>query len=198
MIVIGVTGTIGSGKSTVCRILAELGCFTIDADKVAHSTYRRGTRVWKAIVDHFGPEVQRPDGGIDRRALGQVVFHDSAARSWLNGVVHPATRESIERQLRRLEERGRRCAAVEATLLLEADWASLVDRVWVVVAPEDKVFERLERDRNQSPSATRARLSSQMPAQQQAAHADAVIENDGDIEALRAHVTRLYRALPDS
>ncbi len=191
------TGTIGSGKSTVCRMLAELGCPTIDADRVAHSTYRRGTRVWKTIVDHFGPEVQRPDGGIDRRALGQVVFHNSAARRWLNGVVHPATRESVQRRLRRLEQQGNRCAAVEATLLLEADWASLVDRVWVVVAPEEKVFERLERDRNQPPSATRARLSTQMPAEQQAAYADAVIENNGDIEALRAQVTRLYRALPD-
>ena len=123
------------------------------------------------------------------------MFRDAAERRWLNGVVHPATRESIKRRLRNLEKQGHRCPAVVAPLLLEADWTSLVDKVWVVVAPEDKVFQRLEQDRNQPPSVTRARLSAQLPQQQQVAHADAVIENDGDTGALRARVAHLYHAL---
>ena len=195
MTVIGVTGTIGSGKSTVCRILAGLGCPTVDADRVAHTTYRRGTRVWKAIVDHFGPQVQSPDGAIDRPALGRVVFQDERAREWLNGVVHPATRDRVERRLKKLKKQGSTCAAVEATLLLEAGWDKMVDHVWLVVAPEDTVVQRLERDRSQPGEATLARLAAQTPAEKQLPHVDAVIRNEGDIDELESQVRRLLQGI---
>lgn len=188
MIVIGITGTIGSGKSSACAILKELGCVVLDADRIAHATYRRGTRVWRTIIDHFGPRVQLPDGGIDRRKLGQIVFAEPAEREWLNELVHPATRASVERRLRNIERRGARCAAVEATLLIEAGWTSLVDELWLVVAPEDTVIHRLERDRSQPAEATRSRLSAQTPAEQLLPHADAVLYNEGDLDSLRNQV----------
>lgn len=196
MTVIGVTGTIGSGKSTVCRILADLGCPTIDADRVAHATYRRGTPLWKAIVERFGPRVQHPSGAIDRRALGLIVFNDAAAREWLNNLVHPATRVRVESRIEKLRKQGHRCAAVEAPLLVEAGWADFLDQVWLVVAPDDTVVRRLERDRGQSAEATRSRLSAQTPGEKQRAHADTVIVNDGDMRALRSRVAELLQTLP--
>ncbi len=188
MTVIGVTGTIGSGKSTVCGILSELGCTTLDADKIAHQTYRRGTRVWQSIIDHFGPQVQKPDGAIDRRRLGQIVFADLQARTWLNSLVHPAARKIVEGRLKKLKRQGVRCAAVEATLLIEAGWADLVDELWLIVASEDTVIRRLEKDRNQPAESTRSRLSAQTPAEEHLPHVDAVLYNDGNLKTLRSQV----------
>jgi dephospho-CoA kinase len=194
--VLGVTGTIGSGKSTVCRLLSEMGCPVIDADLEAHETYSPGTSVHRAIVAGFGEGILDARGAVDRAALGKVVFADPHALERLNAIVHPATRRRVARKLAHLRALGHEWAAVEATLIIEAGWRDLVDRLWVVAAPEEDVVERLRRDRGQAETRTRERLAAQMAAREMMTHADDVIYNDGDLESLRERVERLWRDLP--
>ncbi len=195
MKVLGVTGTIGSGKSTVCRILEQLGCPVVDADLEAHMTYRRGTRTWEAVVSAFGERVLTSEGEIDRKALGSIVFANDEALALLNSIVHPATRRRVKRRLTRLRNEGRAWTAVEATLLIEAGWLDAIDRLWVVTAPRDVVMARLARDRGQGAHAVRTRMARQMPAERMMEYADDIIYNDGDMQALEERVRALWNAL---
>ncbi len=196
MQVLGITGNIGSGKSTVGRLLEQLGCPVIDADLVAHRVYRRGSRTWRQVVETFGSRAVRGDGAIDRTWLGALVFSDARARQRLNAIVHPATRRSVQRRLAALRRKGHGWAAVEATLLIEAGWLDMVDRLWVVAAPEDAVVARLGRGRNLDEAEVRVRLAAQMPAGAKMERADDVVYNDGDAEELALRVRQLWNALP--
>jgi len=196
MRVIGVTGTIGSGKSTVCRMLKELGCPVIDADLEAHLSYAPDTSTYKEIVATFGERILDSRGNVDRSSLGELVFADPQARKRLNSIVHPATLQRVVSSLRQFAAAGHDWAAVEATLLIEAGWRDMVDRLWVVAAPEDSVVARLRRDRNQDEDHVRTRMSAQMPMLQMMEHADDIIYNDGDLEALRTRVESLWSHLP--
>ena len=195
MRVIGVTGNIGSGKSTVCHMLERRGCPVIDADMQAHETYRRKTTVWRGILSAFGPEVLGPDGEVDRTALGRRVFGDAAARERLNAVVHPATKRRVQRLLAGFRTQGYEWAAVEATLLIEAGWQRMVDNIWLVASPEALVIERLRRDRDQTGSESKARIAAQMSAIEKMEHADDIIYNDGSLEELEARVEQLWQGL---
>ena len=195
MHVIGVTGNIGSGKSTVCHMLERRGCHVIDADVQAHETYRRGTTVWRGILNAFGAEVLGPDGGVDRTALGKRVFCDAAARERLNALVHPATKRRVQRLLAGFRTQGYDCAAVEATLLIEAGWQRMVNSIWLVASPEALVIDRLGRDRHQPGPESKARIAAQMPAIEKMEHADDIIYNDGGIEELEARVEQLWQGL---
>jgi len=195
MQVIGVTGNIGSGKSTVCHMLEQRGCPVIDADMQAHKTYRRGTTVWRGIVDAFGQEVLGPDGEVDRIALGRRVFGDAAAREWLNALVHPATRRRVQRLLGGFRTQGYEWTAVEATLLIEAGWQRMVDCIWLVASPEALVLDRLKRDRDQTEAESKARIVAQMSAVEKMEHADDIIYNDGSFEELEARVEQLWQGL---
>jgi len=198
MHVIGVTGTIGSGKSTVCHMLERRGCPVIDADVQAHETYRRGTAVWRGIVSAFGAQVLGPGGEVDRTALGKRVFGDAAARERLNALVHPATKRRVQRHLTGYRTQGHEWAAVEATLLIEAGWQRMVDRIWLVASPEALVIDRLGRDRHQPGSESKARIAAQMSAMEKMEHADDIIYNDGGIEELEARVEQLWKALTNT
>ncbi len=195
MNVLGVTGTIGSGKSTVCGILEQLGCPVIDADREAHLTYKRGTRTWKRLIATFGDEILDMNGEIDREKLGGIVFADCRARERLNSIVHPATRRRVLKQLARLRDDGHSWAVVEATLLIEAGWQDLTDRLWVVAAPEEAVVARLGRDRGQKEQEIRRRLAAQMPAREKMERADEIIYNDGNLESLQERVQSLWHNL---
>lgn len=195
MHVIGVTGNIASGKSTVCHMLERRGCPVIDADKQAHETYRRGTAVWRGILSAFGPEVLGPDGEVDRTALGRKVFDDAAAREQLNAMVHPATKRRVQRLLAGFRTQGYEWAAVEATLLIEAGWRSMVDRIWLVASPEALVLNRLSRGRHQTGSESKARIAAQMSAVEKMEHADDIIYNDGSLGELEARVEQLWQGL---
>jgi len=193
--VLGITGNIGSGKSTVCHLLQQQGCPTIDADKEAHETYRNGTDIWREIVDMFGPDVLAADGEIDRISLGRKVFSNGTARERLNALVHPATRTRVEDYLARCRTEGHKWAAVEATLLLEAGWHDMVDRIWLVASPESLVIERLRQDRGQSETVSKARIAAQMSALEKVEHADDIIYNDGTLKDLRTRVDQLWQNL---
>jgi dephospho-CoA kinase len=192
MIAIGLTGGIASGKSLVSAMLAEKGVPVIEADKVGHQAYRRGTEAYRLVVEAFGAEVVVRDGEIDRKALGARVFGDGQARRRLEAIVWPAMRDMMEQRLGELRDRDMPVAVLEAAVLVEADWTPLVDEVWVVVVPEEVARERLVRRNGLVPEEATARIRAQLSNEERVRHADAVIDNSGSLEALRDQVERAW------
>lgn len=192
MIVIGLTGGIGSGKSEVSRILNELGAEVIDADRVGHEAYRPNTETWQAVVQAFGEEILQSDGEIDRRKLGPIVFSDPDAMARLNGIMHPRMRDMIRERLETLRGQGTEVAVVEAAILIEADWTSLVDEVWVTDSTEEMVVERVGRRSNLDADEIRRRIKSQMAREERAGHATVIIHNDEGIEQLKQRIHELW------
>jgi dephospho-CoA kinase len=197
MRVIGLTGGIASGKSLVAQWLAEHGAVVINADKVGHEAYRRGTETYRAVVDTFGPEVVGLDGEIDRKALGAKVFADPTARRRLEEIVWPAMRRMMEERLAELRAQGTPVAVLEAALLIEADWLSLVDEVWLVTASPETARRRLMERNGLTPEQAEARLRSQLSNEKRRAYADVVIENDGTLEELRRAVDAAWAAFQE-
>lgn len=193
MLTIGLTGGIGSGKSEVADILRELGAQVIDADLVGHETYRRGEPAWDQVVEAFGSGVVGQDGEIDRGRLGRIVFGDPGSLKRLTDIVWPRIREGLEKRITRERDNGDTTVlVVEAAVLFEAGWDRLFDEIWVVTAPEADVLERLERQRNQKPAQTRARLRAQMTNEEREQRADVTVRNDEDRAALAATVRQLW------
>jgi len=195
MNVLGLTGNMGSGKTSVGEILRDLGCPVIDADKEAHRTYKAGSQTWQQIVDAFGDTILTPDGEIDRQVVGRKVFEEPEALARLNAIVHPATRARVERRLREFEQDGHFWATVEATLLIESGWQDMVKRLWVVAAPIDLVVARLSISRKLSEDEVRSRIASQMAVEEKMALADDIIYNDGNMDDLRRRVEQLWHTL---
>ena len=192
MLVIGLTGGIGTGKTQVSTILEGLGAAIINADLLGHEAYRPHTEAWQEIVAAFGEGVLTTDGEVDRKKLGAIVFNDSEALRRLNAITHPRIYRMVEEQIRRLSEKGRGVVVVEATLLLEADWTSLVDEVWVTTASDDQVVRRLSSRNNLDEEAIRARTRVQMPQSERIKYADAVVDNTGSLAELRERVRQLW------
>jgi dephospho-CoA kinase len=194
--VIGLTGGIGAGKSTVTQILEELGAVVIDADKVGHQIYLPEMQAWREIVEAFGQDVLNADRTIDRQALGKVVFADPEALSTLNRIVHP---KMFTRMAELIDEQrtrdGVKAIVVEAAVLIEANWQGLVDQVWLVVASEAVVIERLARQRNLSPEQIRTRIAAQLSNEERLKHAHVVIRNDGSLDEVRATVRQAWNQL---
>ncbi len=191
--VIGLTGNIGVGKSTVMALLAELGAVGIDADKVAHQVMDPGQPAYEQIVARFGPQIA-PDGGpIDRLRLGQIVFSDPAALADLEAIVHPAVFQAIQR---RVAQASAPVVVIEAIKLLEAGLSrQLCDQVWVVTAPRGQQIQRLMRSRNLSEAEAILRIDAQPPQAEKIAQADVVIENDGSLAEVRAQVEWAWQRL---
>jgi dephospho-CoA kinase len=195
-VIIGLTGGIGSGKSVVGAMLAELGAHVIDTDKVGHRVYACGSDGWRQLVDAFGDGILAADGSIDRKRLAAIVFADPDRRSALNAIVHPLIFQEILRDI------GERRAAgftghvvLEAPVLLEAKGSGMVDRIWVVTAPRDTVHARLAASRDLTPDEIEARMAAQLSDDERRASADVVIENTGDLEALRQRVAAAWASL---
>lgn len=183
--IIGVTGPIGAGKSTVLSILRELGAEVIDADKVAHEVMEPSGAAYKAVISLFGTDVLQPDGRIDRARLARIVFNDPEALKRLEAAVHPAVFEEVKR---RVALSQKPVVALEAIKLLEAGLSiTLCDEVWVVVVDEDVQIQRL-RERGMSKPEVRRRLAAQLPRSQYERRADVVIDNSGNKGALRRQV----------
>ena len=195
MIVIGVTGGIASGKSTVSRMLSELGAVVIDADKVGHEAFRPHTEAWRKVVAAFGKSILGQNEEIDRSKLSQLVFNDPKALKRLNRIMHPLMHRIVEQKIEALRHQGVEVVVLEATLLIEAKWTDLVDQVWVTIAPEAKVIERLCTQKGFTEEQAKARINSQTPISQRAKQADVVIRNDSDVDMLKKKVEELWRNL---
>jgi len=195
MITVGLTGGIACGKSEVAAMLAAKGASVINADLIGHEVYRRGTDEYLQIVAAFGTDVIGQDGEIDRRRLGAKVFDDPAARERLQAIVWPAMRRMMEERLAEFERQGVQIAALEAAVLIEADWLPLVDEVWVVEASPDVARQRLMAYKGLSSSEAQARLDAQISSEERRRHADVVIDNGGSLEETRRQVERLWAGL---
>jgi dephospho-CoA kinase len=186
MLTIGLTGGIGSGKSTVAQILGEFGAPILDADKVAHTTYAPGAPAYDAVIAAFGAQVVAADRTIDRKKLGSIVFGNPERLNQLTSIVWPATRESIRRNVGELRASGAKLPiVVEAAILIEANWQPLFDEIWLVRASREQVVARIESQRGLKPAETEARIRAQLSDEERAKHATLVIENNGSLEELR-------------
>ncbi|MBI3769660.1 MAG: dephospho-CoA kinase [Deltaproteobacteria bacterium] len=194
--IVGLTGGIGTGKSLVGGMLAELGALVIDTDKVGHDVYAAGSEGWRRLVETFGTAIVAPDGTIDRKRLGAIVFGDAERRRALNAIVHPRIFQEIQRAIADRRAAGFTGHVVlEAPVLLEARGTGLVDRVWVVTAPRAAIHERLAGSRDLTAAEVEARMAAQLADAERRAHADLIIENDGDVAALRRRVEAAWRTL---
>jgi dephospho-CoA kinase len=191
-LLIGLTGNIGTGKSTVAEMLAELGAEVIDADKVAHEVMRAGTPVHARIVETFGPAVLGHDGEIDRARLGALVFADTAALARLDGIVHPATLEAIRH---RIGATSADVVVIEAIKLIEVGMASACDSVWVTTCRPEQQVNRIMGGRGLSRAEAEQRVRAQSPQEEKVARAGVVIDTSGMLSWTRAQVQAAWERL---
>jgi len=195
MKVIGLTGGIGSGKSTVSQFLAELGAVILNADEVGHEAFKPDTEIWRKVVAAFGRQILTPDGNIDRKKLGDIVFGNPESLSRLNQIMHPRMYNMVKAQLEEYRQQGTRVVVLEAPLLLEAGWTSLVDEVWVTTAPEATVLKRLKERSGMSQAESLTRIRSQLSSAERVRQADVIINTDCDLDELKSKVKELGQRL---
>ncbi|RHW40712.1 dephospho-CoA kinase [Neobacillus notoginsengisoli] len=193
-LIVGLTGGIASGKSTVSNMCKEMGIPVIDADTEAKLAVEPGERAYEEIVAAFGKGVLLPDGEIDRRALGEIVFNEEAKRLVLNSIVHPEVRRRMAEKQRAAVETGARIVILDIPLLFESNLVHLVDKILVISVDRDTQLKRLMARNDFSKEEAEARISSQMPLVKKAQLADAVINNNGPVEdTKRQLVTILHK-----
>ena len=195
MLTIGLTGGIGSGKTTVTKILAELGAPILDADKVGHAIYAPGGPAYADMIAAFGNGILADDRTIDRTKLGPIVFADPAALKRLNSIVHPKMYARMRGMIDAMRAAGEaRPIVVEAAILIEANWLPLFNEVWLIVAAKERVIDRVERDRGLARVQVEARIKAQLSDDERRKHAAIVITNDSTIDDLRATLAATWRA----
>ncbi len=190
--VIGLTGGIGSGKSTVAKYLADLGAKVIYSDDVGHDAFLSGSPMYDDVVAEFGKGILGPGGEIDRKKLGAVVFNNRPKLDRLNGIMWPRMKEMVRRQIEDYRRQGVKAVVVEVPLLIESGWTDMVEEVWVVVASEATVVRRLKEQRQQSEEETLRRIRSQLSNEERIKRADVVIHNDGTAEEMKAKVREAW------
>jgi dephospho-CoA kinase len=195
MLLVGLTGNIGSGKSTVDQLLSERGATIIDADVLSRRAVEIGTPAYRAIVERWGTSILGPDGMLDRGALRRIVFSDPAELEQLNSLVHP----EVERMRAELVEaarlRGDKLVVCDVPLLFERKMTDLFDRIVLVDAPRPVRLERLVRERGLRETEAMDMIVAQMPAELKRARADFVIDNIGTLTQLDARVAEVWGAL---
>lgn len=196
MQVIGLTGGIATGKSTVSAMLKRAGALIIDADRIARAVVKKGLPAYREIVDHFGPRVLLPDGEIDRNALGDIIFNDPQKKQLLNRIVHPRVKKEVNRQLKQIETTHPKAVAIlDIPLLIEAGMHNDLSEIIVVYAPQHMQIKRLmQRDRISEADAL-ARVRSQMPIEEKKQQATIVIDNSGTIENTRRQTLDIFKRL---
>lgn len=196
MVLIGLTGGIGSGKSTVSGLLAERGAAVIDADAITRDLQGPGSPVLEAMVDRFGPTILARDGTLDRQAVADIVFNDAAALADLNGIVHPAVGAEIARRLQELSTTDR-VVVLDVPLLVESGRDDLAALVVVDVDPEVAV-QRLVAHRGMREADARARMAHQVSREDRLAKADLVVDNSGSLDDLAAQIDELWPRLENA
>jgi dephospho-CoA kinase len=195
MYVIGLTGGIGSGKSTVAQMLERMGAALLSADIVGHEVYLPGQPAWREVVDAFGRQIVAEDGTIDRKGLGAIVFSDPEQLRRLNAITHPRMKEMMRAKLEAQRARGTQVAVLEAALLLDAGWDDLADEVWVTVAPPEVVAARTAKRSGLSVEEVLRRIEAQMSNEERAARSQVIIDTDCPLERTREQVDEEWRRL---
>ncbi|KMY55025.1 dephospho-CoA kinase [Bacillus sp. FJAT-27231] len=189
--IIGLTGGIASGKSTVSRLLKERGYVIVDADVAARAVVEPGSQTLSQIAEVFGVSVILPDGSLDRSRLGDMIFNNEKQRKKLNSIVHPAVRQFMMAEKEAAIEVGKETIIMDIPLLYESGLTWMVDKVIVVYTDEATQLDRLMARNNLSEQAAKARIASQMPLAEKAEKADAVINNNGTIEQTKKQLLKI-------
>lgn len=195
MRVVGLTGGIASGKTTFAHALRARGVPVVDADALSRAAVAPGTPALAEIVREFGAEVLAPDGGLDRRRMGDRVFSDASARRRLEAIVHPAVRRATAEETARLGAAGHELVFYDTPLLFEVGLERVLDSVVVVFAPPEEQRARLVARDGLRPEEAAARLAAQLPIEEKAARADFVVDNTGDVAELGPKADRLLADL---
>ncbi|GAV23562.1 dephospho-CoA kinase [Carboxydothermus pertinax] len=193
MPVIGLTGGIASGKSTVSKLLEEHGFIIIDADQIAREILNPGKPAYQKVIANFGREILKEDGQIDRIKLGKIVFSDPEKLALLNRLTHPEVGKEIRSQLNQLKEAGIDRIVLDIPLLFEAQMQDLVDIIWVVYVPEEEQIKRLMTRNGFTREEAIKRIRSQMPLDEKARLADVVIDNSGSLEKTREQIIAILQ-----
>jgi dephospho-CoA kinase len=193
---IGLTGGVGSGKSTVATMLRELGAVVVDADEASHAVYEPGTPGFEAVVGEFG-DYYVSDGRIDRQRLGELIFKDAASRRRLNAIVHPLVRDWMAARTVEAAEKGAEVVIQDVPLLFENGLEPLFSSVVLVYVPEEMQLARLVEGRGFTPERARAVIATQVPIEEKRRRAHIVIDNSGTPEQTRAQVEQLWARLGD-
>lgn len=193
MLTIGITGSIGSGKSTVADILRQKDIPVLDADRVGWKVYRAGLVGFDRLVSDFGRGIVDSDGEIDRKKLGAIVFSDSVKLERLTSIVWPLMKEEIEHWKQDAAADNNVIVAFEAAVLFEAGWEDICDEVWVVTANTELIFDRVALRDGSTRSDIEKQIGSQMKQQKKTAKASLVIENNKDRDALKRVVETVVR-----
>lgn len=189
--ILGLTGNIASGKTTVGLMLLELGVYTyVDADAVVHELYLPGRPLVEQLVAAFGPSILDADSGVDRRALGEIVFGDQQKLRQLESLVHPAVQDALIQRLRDIPADA--IGVLDAIKLVESGYAPLCHGVWVVTCPPEMQLRRMIEQRGMTEAEARARLDAQPPIEPKLALATEVIDNSGTLDDLRQQVTAAW------
>lgn len=196
MLLVGVTGGLGAGKSTVAGMLAERGAVVVDADELARRAIAPGTHGHHEVLQVFGDDVLTPDGTIDRAALSRIVFADPDKRRALESITHPEVFRLLAEEAERLRGTDR-VLVFDAPLIVETGFHEACDVVVVVTAPVEQQVDRAARDRGMDPEEARARIAAQVAPERREAVADVVIRNDGDLAALEDQVDALWQRLSE-
>jgi dephospho-CoA kinase len=196
MLLVGLTGGIASGKSLVARVFKDLGAHLIDADRIVHDLLEPDQEAGREVLDFFGKEFLLPDGRINRRKLGEIVFKDAEKRAWLNKCLHPRVFETYQAQVRQARSRSPRAVVVlDAALLIETGYQRKMDRVVVVYAEPEQQIERLIRRDRFTKEEALARIGSQMPLAEKRGYADYVIDNTGTRDRTEQQAREVYAKL---
>jgi dephospho-CoA kinase len=183
MLLVGLTGGIASGKSLVARVLRDLGAQLIDADRIVHELLQPHQQSWHSVVEHFGRGILLADDCIDRKKLGEIIFHDPEQRAWLNSCLHPKVFDVYLSQVRQMLTRPPETIVIfDAALLIETGYHRKMDRLIVVYSELEQQIERLTKRDNFTKEQALARIQSQMPLSEKRGHADYVIDNTGSRE----------------
>ena len=196
MLLVGLTGGIATGKSTVSRLFVECGSQLIDADVLARAVVAPGRPALQQIVEAFGKDMLRPDGTLDRDRLGKAVFRDTKKLARLNAIVHPYVAVEQERRCREIAAKTPHAVVIyDAALLIEANAHTRMDRLIIVTADEQTQLARLKDRAHLSAEEARTRIVAQMPLAEKVKLADYVIDGTWPLEKLRAEVRRIYEDL---
>ena len=188
MKIIGLTGGIGSGKTSVAAKLRALGARVFDADEAAKKAVLPGTEGFLKVVETFGPQIVDADGKLNRMALAEIVFNDKAALKRLEEIIHSYVWQETDKFLSECQQSGERAAVLDIPLLIECGWHQKVDEVWLVVLPVEKQIMRTMKRSGMTAEAVQARIAAQMPLEEKKKYATLVIDNSGAWEETEKQV----------
>jgi dephospho-CoA kinase len=193
--ILGLTGGIASGKSSIADMLRDLGAVVVDADKIARQIVTPGEPALEEIRKIFGEEFITPEGELDRKRMGALVFSDKKSRDALNAITHPRIAQKMSDMAEAARDQGALAVFLEAALLFEAKWDQGLDGIWVVSVPEELQIKRLMQRDSYNEAQAKARLAAQMPLSEKLKRATLVIDNSRSLEETKQFVTKAYQAL---